>query len=189
MYPVFQDYLERLTDLHKGILNALEDLPPGVLDWTPIQETTGDMNSINVLGKRISAALNAIGSARRPVADPSGQMRADEFQVSGMDAAGKKIESATAYAQSALKKLALDELALEKSRLRDGRPVRWAGRCCTHSSIPLSTWGIFRSHVKCGMRNNNSPLGFCVANRVCGRQSGNPNRIMHTAKLRFQISS
>ena len=56
MKPYFEDYIRCLTDLHQEILEAIEGLPAKALDWTPMQETSGDMNSINVLVTHLCGA-------------------------------------------------------------------------------------------------------------------------------------
>ena len=129
MHPFFKDYLERLTDLHQGILNALKGLPSEALDWTPIQETTGEMNSINVLVTHLCGAERYwIGDVA--CGDYSDRVRAEEFQVSGMDgdALAAKINNATAYAQSALEKLNINDLDKDGTSPQDERKftVGWA---------------------------------------------------------------
>ena len=56
MHKFCQDFLQRMTDLHQDILVAIEDLPPGGLGWTPLNETSGDMNSISVLVTHLCGA-------------------------------------------------------------------------------------------------------------------------------------
>ena len=129
MHAFFQDYLQRLTDLHQDILNAIKDLPPETLDWTPIQQATGEMNAINVLVTHICGSERYwIGDIA--CGDDSNRVRAEEFKVSGLDTANltTKINLATQYAQSELEKLQFGDLPLEKSRLHDGHPVTagWA---------------------------------------------------------------
>lgn len=129
MHPFFQDYLQRLTNLHQDILHAIEGMPPEALDWTPIQETTGDMNSINVLVTHLCGAERYwIGEVA--CGDNSGRVRTEEFQVSGMDAGilTAKIIGATQYAQSALETLSIDNLARDGTSHHDRRvfTVGWA---------------------------------------------------------------
>jgi len=129
MHTFLQDYLERLTDLHQGILDSIDDLPSEALDWTPLRETNGDMNSINVLVTHLCGAERYwVGDVA--LSDPSERVRTTEFEVRGMNAEilAEKIFAATAYARSAMEKLDIEDLALEKIRLRDGRPVTagWA---------------------------------------------------------------
>ena len=128
MHPYFLDYLERLAELHQDILNAIDGLPSEALDWTPIQKTTGDMNTINVLVTHLCGAERYwIGEVA--CGEDSGRVRSEEFQVSGLDSAilAEKIKSATQYAQSALEKLDIEDLAKE-SNSRDGRSstIGWA---------------------------------------------------------------
>lgn len=129
MHLFFQDYLQRLTDLHQDILHAIEGLPPEALDWTPIQQATGEMNAINVLVTHICGAERYwIGDIA--CGDDSNRVRAEEFQVSGMDAGilTAKINNATHYAQSALENLTIDDLAKDGTSHHDRRvfTVGWA---------------------------------------------------------------
>jgi len=129
MQPFFQDYLQRLTDLHQVILIAIEGLPPEALDWTPIQKTHAGMNTINVLVIHLCGAERYwIGEVA--CGDLSGRVRAEEFQVSGLSAAQltEKIKAASQYAQSALEKLAIDDLDADGTYTRDSRvfTVGWA---------------------------------------------------------------
>ena len=39
MQPFFQDYLDRLQELHADITQAIEGLPGAALDWVPGQRT------------------------------------------------------------------------------------------------------------------------------------------------------
>ena len=129
MHPIFIDYLQRLTDLHAGILSALDGLPSEALDWNPLQETSSDMNSINVLVTHLCGAERYwIGDIA--LGEPSERVRALEFEVQGLSAEflAEKVFTATAYARSALKSLDIESLEVEKIRLPDGRPVTvgWA---------------------------------------------------------------
>jgi len=129
MHPFFQDYLQRLTDIHQDILNAIQGLPAESLDWTPIQQTNSEMNSINVLVAHICGSEHYwIGDIA--CGDDSNRVRAEEFKVSGLNAAdlATKINLATQYAQSALQRLNIDDLPIEKSQMRDGQPITvgWA---------------------------------------------------------------
>jgi len=141
MHPFFQDYHQRLTDLHQDILNAIAGMPLEALDWTPFQETTGDMNSINVLVTHLCGAERYwIGEVA--CGDISGRVRAEEFQVSGMeaDSLSAKINGATQYAQSALENLAIDNLAKDGTTPGDSRvfTVGWALlHALEHSAVHL----------------------------------------------------
>jgi len=129
MNKFYQDYLERLTALHQEILNALEGLSPEALDWTPLKETNGDMNSINVLVVHLCGAERYwIGDVA--CSDISGRVRAEEFQVHGMDAnfLAEKINAATTYAQTAVKTLKVEDLDKDGTSPRDRRKftIGWA---------------------------------------------------------------
>ncbi len=129
MFTFFEDFLERLTELHQDALTAVEGLPPEALDWTPLQKTTGDMNSINVLVTHFCGAERYwIGDIATD--DVSGRERSTEFQAAALTAEqlATKINLATEYAHTALKKLDLDDLSVEKTQLRNGRmaTVGWA---------------------------------------------------------------
>lgn len=129
MHPIFQDYLERITDLHQEILSAIEGLSPEALNWKPRQETSVDMNSINVLIVHLCGAERYwIGDVA--CGDISGRVRAEEFQVSGLDVdfLVEKVNAATLYAQTALEKLSIDDLGKDGTSRRDGHKftVGWA---------------------------------------------------------------
>ena len=129
MHQFFQDYLHRLTDLHQDILNSIQDLPAEALDWIPIQQTNGEMNSINILVTHICGSERYwIGDIA--CGDDSNRVRAEEFKVSGINSSEliTKINLATQYAESALQKLNIEDIPLEKSQMQDGRPITvgWA---------------------------------------------------------------
>jgi uncharacterized damage-inducible protein DinB len=129
MHAFFQDYLQRLADLHQDILDAIENLPPEAMDWTPLHETSSDMNSINVLVTHLCGAERFwIGDVAS--GDPSGRVRLQEFQVRGMNASvlADKIDTATKYAQAMLAKMSIDDLAEEGSSPGDDKTftVGWA---------------------------------------------------------------
>ena len=145
MHPLFQDYLDSLTDLHQGILNAIEGLPSEALDWTPLTDPTADMNSINVLVTHLCGAERYwIGDVA--AGDPSGRIRDEEFQVSGLTAKEltAKVDAATEYAQSALERIYPDTLHIEKSRLLDDQPVT-AGWALLHA---LEHTAIHLGHIQ-----------------------------------------
>ena len=133
MHLFFQDYLERLTDLHQDLLSAIEDLPPAALDWTPNDNLSAEMNTINVLVTHLTGAERYwIGDIA--LGEPSERVRDSEFQVSGMqqDELSEKINSATAYARSAVAKLSLDDLAAVHSSAPNGR-IFTAGWALLHA--------------------------------------------------------
>ena len=80
MHSIFQDYFERLTDLHREVLVNIEGLSPEALDWSPLQKNSGDMNSINVLVTHLCGAERYwIGDVA--LGEPSERVRSAEFEV------------------------------------------------------------------------------------------------------------
>lgn len=78
MHPFFEAYLDRLQELHAGILRAIDGLPAAALDWVP----GPGMNPIAVL------VVHAAGAERYWIGDvvardPSDRDRAAEFWVQG----------------------------------------------------------------------------------------------------------
>ncbi len=129
MHIFFEDYLERLSKLHQGIIEAIKDLPPEALDWVPIDHPSAEMNSINVLVTHLAGAERYwIGDMA--LGDLSGRVREKEFQVRGLtsDQLLEKINSSTNYARTALEKLTMGQLKEERKSPRDGQvfTVGWS---------------------------------------------------------------
>jgi len=129
MHTFFEDYLERLSKLHQGIIEAIKDLPPEALDWVPIDHPSAEMNSINVLVTHLAGAERYwIGDMA--LGDLSGRVREKEFQVRGLtsDQLLEKINSSTDYARTALEKLTMGQLKEERKSPRDGQvfTVGWS---------------------------------------------------------------
>jgi len=125
MTNFFQEYLNRLDELHTDLLKAIQGLPPEALDWLP----GADMNSVAVLITHLSGAERYwIGDVA--MGDPSVRDRAAEFRVKGitLEALQQRLADATAYAQSGLARLTLDDLEQERVSPRDGHKftVAWA---------------------------------------------------------------
>ena len=106
----FADYLERLENLQNGLKEAIQDLPPEAADWSPGPE----MNSIGVL------IAHTAGSLRYWIGDvvldePSGRVRAHEFQTRGLSGAEllPRLDAALDYARSALLRMRVEDLAQE----------------------------------------------------------------------------
>lgn len=111
MHTFFNDYLERLTKLHQGIIEAIKDLPPEALDWVPIATPNAEMNSINVLVTHLAGAERYwIGDMA--LSNPSGRVRAEEFQVEGLTVENliEMINQLSQYAQTELAKIDIDIL-------------------------------------------------------------------------------
>jgi uncharacterized damage-inducible protein DinB len=121
----FEDYLERLHDLHQDIEKAIDGLPPEALDWSPMNDT----NSINVLVVHLTGAERYwIGDVAGQ--DPSDRNRDAEFEAKGLDAAALKhrLESSEAYARQLLAALSVNDLGQERLSPRSSRTftVSWA---------------------------------------------------------------
>ncbi len=113
----YQNYFDRLEDLHKDLGKALQGLPQEALDWKPGPDT----NSINVLITHLTGAERYwIGDV--VMRDPSERDRAAEFRVAGLtlEALQKRITDLTEYARHSLETLALQDLEQERVSPRDG---------------------------------------------------------------------
>lgn len=107
MYRFFEDYLERLTDIHGGFSRVIEGLSVETLDWVPGSE----MNSLCVL------VVHSMGAERYWIGDvamseSSNRNRDSEFQAQGYteEALNTLIDDTTRYAEMALAKLTLTDL-------------------------------------------------------------------------------
>jgi uncharacterized damage-inducible protein DinB len=125
MIDFYQDFLNRLVELHKNIEQAIQGLPQEALDWSPGK----GMNSIAVLIVHLTGAERYwIGDVA--LEDPSSRDRAAEFRAGGipLDALQARLADSLAYAQNALTRLTLSDLAQERVSPRDGRKfsVTWA---------------------------------------------------------------
>ena len=81
MEQLFSDMQERFETLYKGIETAVADLPAEALDWKPAQ----DMNSVTVLLTHTAGALRYwVGDVAG--GQPSGRVRAEEFETRDVDA-------------------------------------------------------------------------------------------------------
>jgi uncharacterized damage-inducible protein DinB len=125
MINFYQDYLNRLDELHTNIEQAIKDLPQDSLDWSPGE----GMNSIAVLIVHLTGAERYwIGDVA--LGDTSGRDRATEFSVSRIPLAAlqARLVDSSAYAQNALTRLTLGDLVQERVSPRDGRKfsVAWA---------------------------------------------------------------
>ena len=81
MEQLFSDMQERFDTLYKGIETAVADLPAEALDWKPAQ----DMNSVTVVLTHTAGALRYwVGDVAG--GQPSGRVRAEEFETRDVDA-------------------------------------------------------------------------------------------------------
>lgn len=125
MQTFFNDYLNTLQACHTDIHNALDGLPPEVLDWVPGQ----NMNSISVLIFHLTGAERFwIGDVA--MQETSNRERDAEFRVAnvGMDTLKKRLDDSLSYARAALEKLTLQDLEAPRISPRDGREftVGWS---------------------------------------------------------------
>jgi hypothetical protein len=118
MDKFFENYLDRLGDLHAGSKLAIEGLSQDALDWKP----SPSMNSIGVL------IIHLIGAERYWFGDvvmkePSGRNRDQEFQSNGLDPLelSHRLDGALAYIEKSLEQLTIQELKEIRISPRDGR--------------------------------------------------------------------
>lgn len=125
MQTFFVEYINLLQQRHNEILEALEGLPSGALDWSPGR----DMNSISVLVFHLTGAERYwIGDVAAQ--DPKERDRDAEFRVHhvGMDVLKKRLDDNLEYARNALEKFTIQDLETTLISARDGRKftVTWA---------------------------------------------------------------
>lgn len=125
MQTFYQEYLERLQDLHTDIQKALAELPDEALDWIPAE----GMNSATVLVVHLTGAERYwIGDVI--MGDSSERDRAAEFRASGLDKASlnRRLDETFAYVKTSLEDLDLAALDRECISPRDGRrfSTAWA---------------------------------------------------------------
>jgi uncharacterized damage-inducible protein DinB len=135
MQPYFEDYLQNMQELHNDILNALKDLPPTALDWSPVAE----MNSINVLVTHtVGAQRFWIGEAL--ASDPANRDREAEFKVRGLeaDALVQRLNDSLTYIRSTLESLTVDDLAAMREPSGRARSVAWIlGHALKHTATHM----------------------------------------------------
>ncbi|MEZ4668365.1 MAG: DinB family protein [Anaerolineae bacterium] len=108
----FEEYMERLHDLHHDFVATFEGLPLEALDWVPGQ----DMNSLCVL------VVHTTGSARYWIGDvalgeTSNRNRDAEFQVRGLShvALKARFTALEEYAHAAVERLTIADLPAARS--------------------------------------------------------------------------
>jgi uncharacterized damage-inducible protein DinB len=125
MILFYQEYLERLQDLHAGIQKELAGLPAEALDWVP----ASGMNSLSVL------VVHLTGSERYWIGDvvigeSSDRDREAEFRASGLDVSTltRRLDDALNYARAALERLNLADLDRQCLSPRSGKQfsAAWA---------------------------------------------------------------
>ena len=135
MQPYFEDYLLNLKELHNDILNALKDLPPAALDWSP----AADVNSINVL------VVHTVGAQRFLVGEivagePANRDRDAEFKVRGLDAESlaQRLNESFECISSSLAGLSMDELTAPRNFRGRDTSVAWVlGHAMKHTATHM----------------------------------------------------
>ena len=135
MQPFFEDYLLNLQELHNDILNALKDLPPTALDWSPAE----NVNSINVL------VVHTVGAQRFLIGEAVGGHSADrdrdaEFEAHGLDVETltQRLNESFEYVRSVLDGLTVDDLASVREFRGRERSVAWIlGHALKHTAAHM----------------------------------------------------
>jgi uncharacterized damage-inducible protein DinB len=135
MQLFFEDYLLNLQELHNDILNALKDLPPTALDWSPAE----NVNSINVLVVHTAGAQRfLIGEA--VAGEPANRDREAEFKVRGLDveALTQRLNESFEYIRTVLDGLTVDDLAAVHDFRGRERSVAWIlGHALKHTATHM----------------------------------------------------
>ncbi len=125
MEKYYEALLDRLDDLHRTVMETLDQLPPEAVDWVPAPE----MNSLAVL------VAHFVGAERYYVGDVvmgllSFRDRSAEFNVKGLDGATLRhwVEDISTFERKAFERLQLADLEQERIATKDGRKftVAWA---------------------------------------------------------------
>src|SRR5688500_4484694 len=95
MHILFEEHLDRLTEMHTQAVLIVETVPQQALDWSP----GGDIPSLAVLAAHIA------GSVEYWIADVAGQVdthrnRDSEFEVRGLDGAALRARLDAAFEAS-----------------------------------------------------------------------------------------
>lgn len=125
MEPFFQDYHDRLSDLHHGLAATVDGLPVEALDWAP----GPDVNSLSVLLAHVAGSERYwIGEVAG--GDPSQRVRSQEFETNGRTAGElqEALDRALAHSSTVLARLSLADLAEAHAAPLQGRTytVAWA---------------------------------------------------------------
>lgn len=106
----FADYLERLVTLQHNLHQAVGELPPAALDWSPGPAMNPKMNTVAVLLAHITGVLHE--GIDLALDNPPSRVRAQEFQTHGMLSAEmlRRLDAVIDYARNALPRLGLEDL-------------------------------------------------------------------------------
>jgi len=125
MSPFFDDYQDRLEELHRDILHKIDDLPVQALDWSPGE----DIPSLGALVAHI------IGAERYWIGDVAGGIPSDrdrdaEFNARGVDVATliSRVQELEIFEKGLLSKISTLDLESICISPRTGRrfSVGWA---------------------------------------------------------------
>lgn len=125
MEPIMRELADRLAEMHNFIERAIADLPDEAFVWSPGR----DMNTLSVL------VVHTIGAERYWIGDvagqePSGRVRASEFESPGMSAAEllERARETLAHSQLVLSRLTASDFEALREVGEDGRrvTVAWA---------------------------------------------------------------
>lgn len=125
MEPIMLELADRLADMHSSIERTIIDLPDEALVWSPGR----DMNTLSVL------VVHTLGSERYWIGEvagqePSGRVRAAEFETQGMSAAEllEKARKTLAHSRSVLNRLTASDFEVVREVGENGRrlTVAWA---------------------------------------------------------------
>ncbi len=125
MEKYYEALLDRLDELHRSVMETLDQLPAEAIDWVPAPE----MNSLAVL------VAHFCGAERYYIGDVvMGQLsfrdRSAEFNVKGLDAVALKhrVEDLSTFERKAFERLRLAHLDEDRIAPKDGRKfsVAWA---------------------------------------------------------------
>jgi uncharacterized damage-inducible protein DinB len=144
MHILFEEHLDRLTEMHTQAAHILETVPQEALDWSP----GGDIPTLAILAAHIA------GSVEYWIADVAGQVdthrdRDAEFTVQGQSAAVLKarLDAGFGASRRTMETLTLDDLT-EMRPANRGRTVTvaWAIlHALEHASVHVGNMEIIRS--------------------------------------------
>lgn len=120
MSRFYEDYIDRLEDLHQDCKIVVDGLSQEVLDWKP----SPDMNSIAVLViHTVGAELYWIGDV--VMGEPSGRQRDLEFETYGLDPSelSQRLDDALETIEQSLGSLNLSSLIEERVSPGDGNII------------------------------------------------------------------
>ena len=137
MKSFVEDYLERLENLVTDLCEAVQGLPQEAMDWKP----GPDMKAIGVLLAHTAGSLRYwIGDIA--LGEPSGRVRASEFQAHGIpgQVLQQRLREILAYARAGLPRFQSADLALPGASTAEGEVVtrNWALlHALEHASLHL----------------------------------------------------